>query len=223
MLTDSATRDRRLQPDRHDHLHAAQHRTAPPARWTPRRHGQRRRHLQRAGYGAGHGRCGTYTWDASYSGDSLTTAPAHDGTNESVTTVKASPTISTSGQRDGRRRGAARPVLSDSATADRRLQPDRHDHLHADSTGRHHRPVGHRDGTSAATAPTTRQLRCRPRRWAPTPGTPATAATANNAASDAGTNESVTTVKASPAISTTRQPDGRRRGGHVAVLSDSAT
>ena len=38
---------------------------------------------------------GTYTWSASYSGDSLNNGAVDNGDNESITTGKASPAIST--------------------------------------------------------------------------------------------------------------------------------
>ena len=117
--------------------------TAPP--WTyGDGHGQRQRHLHTRQLRCRPRRSGTY-----HLGTPATAATANNnavsrqhGTNEPVTTVKASPTISTTGQRDGRRRGRHVAVLSDSATADRRLQPDRHDHLHAVRAGRHHQPGG---------------------------------------------------------------------------------
>ena len=98
---------------------------------------------------------GTYTWHASYSGNSLNNGAIANGTNESVTTVKASPAISHLGQQDGRG-VVGTTVLSDSATVTGGYQPDRHDHLHR----RQHRTAprawtshGHQ---SAVTAPTTR-------------------------------------------------------------------
>jgi uncharacterized repeat protein (TIGR01451 family) len=56
---------------------------------------------------------GTYTWHASYSGDANNSAASDDGTNESVTTVKASPTIVA--QANGTAT-AAGSVLSNTAT-----------------------------------------------------------------------------------------------------------
>ena len=83
------------------------------------------------------------------------------GTNESVTTVKASPTISTTASQTAAawwaRRRAER--LGDAV---RRLQPDRHDHLHAD-TRRHHRRWTRRRSGQRRRHLHTRRLRCRPR------------------------------------------------------------
>src|SRR5207302_1032624 len=57
---------------------------------------------------------GTYTWHASYSGNSLNNGAIDNGVNESVTTVKASPAIVTSASETGNVVGSA--VLHDSAT-----------------------------------------------------------------------------------------------------------
>ena len=58
---------------------------------------------------------GTYTWHASYSGDGLNNGAIDNGVNESLTTVKASPAISTSAcETAGGVVGTS--VLSDSAT-----------------------------------------------------------------------------------------------------------
>src|SRR5205085_1153085 len=58
---------------------------------------------------------GTYTWHASYSGDDFNNGAVDDGTNESVTTVKASPAITTTASATaGGVAGAA--VISDTAT-----------------------------------------------------------------------------------------------------------
>src|SRR5262249_51370698 len=58
---------------------------------------------------------GTYTWPASYAGDSLNNGAVDNGANESLTTVKASPTISTqASETAGGVVGTA--VLSDSVT-----------------------------------------------------------------------------------------------------------
>ncbi|HWG45730.1 MAG TPA: SpaA isopeptide-forming pilin-related protein, partial [Gemmataceae bacterium] len=58
---------------------------------------------------------GTYTWHASYSGDSLNNGAIDNGNNESITTVKASPAVSTQAtETAGGVVGTA--VLSDSAT-----------------------------------------------------------------------------------------------------------
>src|SRR5262249_53888608 len=56
---------------------------------------------------------GTYTWHASYSGDSFNNGAVDDGQNESLTIVKASPTVSTQASVT---LGAGSDVLDDSAT-----------------------------------------------------------------------------------------------------------
>jgi uncharacterized repeat protein (TIGR01451 family) len=56
---------------------------------------------------------GTYTWHASYSGDTANAAASDDGTNESVVTAKASPTIVMQTSGTGT---AAGSVLSNTAT-----------------------------------------------------------------------------------------------------------
>ena len=83
---------------------------------------------------------GTYTWQASYSGDGLNNGAVDDGGDESLTTVMASPTITTTASETGDVVGTA--VLSDAATAGGRLQRDGHDHLHADAARRHDRAEG---------------------------------------------------------------------------------
>src|SRR5207247_885745 len=58
---------------------------------------------------------GTYTWHATYNGDGLNNVAADSGANESVTTVKASPAISTqAGETAGGVAGTS--LLSDTAT-----------------------------------------------------------------------------------------------------------
>src|SRR5207253_2459883 len=58
---------------------------------------------------------GTYTWHASYSGNTLNNTAVDNGANESVATVKASPAISTTASETaGGVAGTA--VLSDTAT-----------------------------------------------------------------------------------------------------------
>ncbi|HEV3137357.1 MAG TPA: SdrD B-like domain-containing protein, partial [Pirellulales bacterium] len=57
---------------------------------------------------------GTYTWHASYSGDGLNNGAIDNGVNESLTTVKASPAISTQASENGNVVGSA--ILKDSAT-----------------------------------------------------------------------------------------------------------
>ena len=131
-----------------------------------------------------------------------------------MTTVKASPTISTiASETAGGVVGTS--VLSDSATLTGGYNP----------TGTITFTLTHRtapppvdtgravsgDGTyTTPTVPATRGA-------APTSGTPATAATANNnAASDARHERVGDDGQGQPDDQHDRQPDGRRRGGHVA-------
>src|SRR5207237_1048893 len=58
---------------------------------------------------------GTYTWHASYSGDDFNNGAVDDGTNESVTTVKASPAIITTASATAGG-GVGTAVISDTAT-----------------------------------------------------------------------------------------------------------
>ena len=165
---------------------------------------------------------GTYTWHASYSGDSLNNGAIAAGTNESVTTVKASPAVSTSASKtaDG---VVGTSVLSDSATVTGGFNPTGTITFTVTAPDGTTSPVGSPvpvsgDGTynAPATVPATEV------------GTYTWHASysgdsLNNGAIAAGTNESVTTVKASPAVSTTANPTGTIYAGTTApTLSDSA-
>ena len=156
----------RLQPDRHDHLHAGR----PAARrWTPRRSRSRQRHL------------------LTPTGFTLPTpaAPAPAPTSGTPPTA-ATPTTAPPATRRSDRAGDGQPASPDAqhhphpdhgharhdprdpdrhGHAGERLQPDRDDHLHADG------PDGPRSSTprrsrSTATASTRRRpaSRCRRRR-----------------------------------------------------------
>ena len=162
---------------------------------------------------------GTYTWHASYSGDSLNNGAIDNGANESVTTVNASPAISTSASESaGGVVGSA--VLSDSATI----------------SGGYNVSGGSITFTITAPNGSTSTVGTVPVTSAGTYNAPNVTATQvgtytwhasyngdslNNGAIDNGTNESLTTVKASPAISTSASEVGNVVGS--AVLSDSAT
>src|SRR5439155_1606399 len=162
---------------------------------------------------------GTYAWHATYSGDVNNNGASDNGANESVTTVKASPAISTqAGETAG---GVARTtVVRDTATVTGGYGP----------TGTITFTLTAPDGSTSAVGTVTV-------RGAGTYSSPTVLATQvgtytwhatyngnglNNGAFDDGTNESVTTVKASPAISTQA---GETAGGvaGTALLSDTAT
>ena len=149
---------------------------------------------------------GTYTWHASYSGDGLNNGAIDDGTNESVTTVKANPAISTSA----------------SATNGGSLQQFEHDRS-ATLSGGYLISGGTITFTltlpdnSTITVGTVTVSGCRhlqlavgstPPRSAPMSGTPAYSGDGlNNGAIDNGVNESVTIVSASGTISGTKYLD----------------
>ncbi|MDB5357471.1 MAG: hypothetical protein JWN24_3924 [Phycisphaerales bacterium] len=163
---------------------------------------------------------GTYTWHASYAGDTLNNGAVDNGANESLTTIKATPSISTiASETAGGVVGAS--VLSDSATI-------------AGGYG-----ISGGSITFTLTPPTGPVLTFTP---VPVNGpgiysAPMTVTATqvgtytwhavysgdglNNGAFDNGSNESLTTVKASPSISTHASENGNVVGS--ALLSDSAT
>ena len=163
---------------------------------------------------------GTYTWHASYSGDGLNNGAIDNGVNESLTTVKASPAISTSASETAVGL-VGTSVLSDSATI----------------TGGYSVSGGSITFTITAPGGGTTTVGTVPVTSAGTYNSPTVLATQvgtytwhasysgdalNNGAIDNGVNESLTTVKAGPAISTSASETA---GGVVgtSVLSDSAT
>ena len=87
---------------------------------------------------------GTYQWDATYNGDANNNAVSDTGAaNERVTVSAASPTISTTPSPTHGHAGHDAGDAQRHCVIGGRLQPERHDHLHA-PPGQH--PVGHRDG-----------------------------------------------------------------------------
>jgi hypothetical protein len=162
---------------------------------------------------------GTYTWHASYSGDGLNSGAIDNGANETETTVKASPAISTQASEVGNVVGSA--MLNDSATI----------------TGGYNVSGGSITFTLTAPDSSTSTVGTVPVSGAGTYNAPSVTATEvgtytwhasysgddlNNGAIDNGVNESVTTVKASPAISTYASETAGGVVG-VAMLNDSAT
>ena len=165
---------------------------------------------------------GTYTWHASYSGDSLNNSASDNGQNESLTTVKASPTISSqASEMAGGVVGTA--MLSDSATVAGGDNPG----------GSVTFTITAPDGTTSAVGSGSDDHRRRHRQCLNNgPGHRSrdvhlacasySGDSLNNGASDNGQNEFSTTVKANPTISTQASETA---GGVVgtAMLSDSAT
>ena len=162
---------------------------------------------------------GTYTWHASYSGDGLNNGAIDNGVNESLTTVKASPTVTTSASETaGGVVGTS--VLSDSATISGGYDEHGQHHLHAYRTQQHHHTVGTVpvSGNGTYTAPTVTATQVGTYVWHASYSGDGL----NNGAIDNGVNESLTTVKASPTVTTSASETA---GGVVgtSVLSDSAT
>ena len=162
---------------------------------------------------------GTYVWHASYSGDGLNNGAIDNGVNESLTTVNASPAVTTSASETaGGVVGTS--VLGDSATISGGYNGTRQHHLHLDRTQQHHHDGRHRAGLGQRNV-------FRSDVTATQVGTYVWHASysgdgLNNGAIDNGVNESLTTVKASPAVTTSASETA---GGVVgtSVLGDSAT
>ena len=162
---------------------------------------------------------GTYTWHASYSGDSLNNGAVDNGVNESLTTVKASPAVTTSASETaGGLVGSS--VLGDSATLTGSYNgtgsitftltaPNGNTTTVGTRAGLGQRHLQRADGRRHASRHLhlARQLQ---RRWL------------EQRRLDNGVNESLTTVKASPAVTTSASETA---GGLVgsSVLGDSAT
>ena len=162
---------------------------------------------------------GTYVWHASYSGDGLNNGAIDNGVNESLTTVKDSPAVTTSASETaGGVVGTS--VLGDSATI---------------SGG--YGETGSITFTLTAPNNTTTTVGTVPVSGNGTYSAPTATATQvgtyvwhasysgdglNNGAIDNGVNESLTTVKDSPAVTTSASETA---GGVVgtSVLGDSAT
>ena len=123
-----------------------------------------------------------------------------------------------------RRRPAATvgSSIADTATVSGGLQPHRHGHLQPLQQLDRHRPSPvhrHRDAQQSAAWPPPPATR--PRRPAPTTGSPPTTATANNNPVTSGTaTEPVTITTATPTINTSQQPASTTVGTSIA---DKAT
>src|SRR5207253_1608490 len=161
----------------------------------------------------------TYTWHATYS-YTLNNMAVDDGTNESVITVHARPAISTTASETaGGVVGTA--VLSDTATLTGGYGPRGTSTFTLTAPNGTTSTVGSVTvvaGTGTYTSPTVLATQVGTYTWHATYN----GDTLNNTAVDSGANESVATVKASPAISTQA---GETAGGvaGTAVLSDTAT
>ena len=164
---------------------------------------------------------GTYTWSASYSGDSLNNKAVDDGTNESVTSIKASPTISTKASVTGTG-VVGTDSTSDTATVSGGDNPGGTIQFSITDPNGHTTDVGspvtvNGDGTYDAPSSVSLAL----------VGTYTWSASysgdsLNNKAVDNGDNESVTTGKASPSISTKASVTGKGVVGTDST-SDTAT
>ncbi len=144
---------------------------------------------------------GTYTWTVSYAGDGLNN-PANDqgGTAEQVTTVKSSPTISTSASETaGGVVGSA--VLSDSVTVSGGDNPTGTVSFTLTAPNGTTSPVGTVTvaGDGTYNAPTVVATQVGTYTWHASYGGDGL----NNGAVDNGNNESVTTVSANPTLVTT--------------------
>jgi hypothetical protein len=162
---------------------------------------------------------GTYTWHASYTGDSLNNPAADNGANESITTVKASPTVVTSASVSaGGLVGTAQ--LSDSATIAGGFNPTGTITFSLKAPDGSMSTIGtvNVNGDGTYTGPAVTATEGGTYTWHATYNGDGL----NNSAVDNGANESVTTIKANPAIVTSAAVSA---GGVVgtAQLSDSAT
>jgi len=161
---------------------------------------------------------GTYTWSASYSGDSLNNGAVDNGSNESVTSHKASPSISTSASVTGNG-VVGTDSTSDTATVSGGDHP----------SGSIQFSIKAPDGTTSSVgSPVTvngNGTYSSPAGVALTEvGTYTWSASysgdsLNNGAVDNGNNESVTLDKTSPSISSTPDPSSGSVGD---VLNDTA-
>jgi hypothetical protein len=163
---------------------------------------------------------GTYTWHASYSGDGNNNGAVDNGVNESVTTNKANPTISTQASVTGGS-VAGTAVLSDTVTVSGGNNP----------TGTVTFTLTRPDGTVVPEGSVT--INGDGTYNAPSTVLATQAGTytwhasysgdgLNNGTVDNGANESVTTTKASPTITTTPGPTVALHSNPVTALADTA-
>jgi uncharacterized repeat protein (TIGR01451 family) len=161
---------------------------------------------------------GTYTWSASYSGDSLNNGAIDNGANESVTSIKARPSVSTKASVTGSGVVGV-DSTSDSATV------SGGDHPSGSIQFSIKAPDGTTSKVGSAVAVNGDGTYASPSSVALTEvGTYTWSASysgdsLNNGAIDNGANESVTSHKGSPAISTVPDPSS---GSVDDVLNDTA-
>ena len=156
---------------------------------------------------------GTYTWHASYSGDSNNNDATDNGVDESSTTVAASPTLTTSASQTGGN-VVGTSMLSDSATLAGGYN----------ETGSIDFSVTAPDGSVTAflpvavsgggtySSPTLTAMQVGTYTWHASYSGDSN----NNDATDNGVDETLTTVAATPSISTTQQPASVAVGGTIA-------
>jgi uncharacterized repeat protein (TIGR01451 family) len=160
---------------------------------------------------------GTYIWHVAYSGDSLNSIASDNGVNESLTTVKARPTVSTqAGQTAGKVVGTS--VLSDTATISGGYNPTRTLTFTLTQPDGTTLTVGSVtvNGDGTYTAPTLLATQVGTYVWHAVYSGDGL----NNGTSDNGVGEAVTTISASPALTTTQSPTSGVVGS--AVLNDTA-
>ncbi len=162
---------------------------------------------------------GTYTWAVSYAGDGLNN-PANDqgGTAEQVTTIKSSPTISTSAS-ETNGGGVGSAALSDSVTVSGGDNPTGTVTFTLTAPNGTTSPLGTVSiaGDGAYNAPTVVATQVGTYTWHASYGGDGL----NNGAVDMGINESVTTVAASPTLITSASVSAGNVVGN-AIPEDSA-
>jgi uncharacterized repeat protein (TIGR01451 family) len=164
---------------------------------------------------------GTYTWHASYSGDSHNDSSADDGTNESVTSIKASPGIATQASVSGKG-VVGTDSTSDSATISGGDNPGGTIQFSITAPDKTTTDVGGPvtvNGDGSYPAPSSVPLtEVGTYTWSAS----YSGDSLNNGKIDDGTNESVASIKASPGIATQASVTGNGVVGTDST-SDSAT
>ena len=164
---------------------------------------------------------GTYTWHAHYSGDTLNNTADDNGNNESVTSIKASPSVSTHASVTGNA-VVGTDSTSDTATVSGGDNPSGTIQFSITDPNGHSANVGSAvavsgDGTYNAPSSVALTLVGTYTWHAHYSGD-----TLNNTADDNGNNESVTSIKASPSVSTHASVTGNAVVGTDST-SDTAT
>ena len=148
---------------------------------------------------------GTYTWSATYSGDTLNNGAVDNGQNESVTSIKASPSIATQASVTGNG-VVGTDSTSDTATISGGDDPQGSIQFSITDPNGITTQVGGLvpvDGDGTYNAPSSVPLTLvGTYTWSAS----YTGDDLNNGAVDNGENESVTSIKASPSIVTTQDP-----------------